>query len=124
MTMNEQETTAFVRKLMTAFAERTGLVGGQAPTRYLWTDAFAVCNLLELERRTGDDRYRELALRLVDQVHQVLGRHRADDPKTGWISGLDKQEGEQHPTKGGLRIGKALNERRPDEPMDERLEWD
>ena len=66
MAMNEQETTAFVRKLMTAFAERTGLVGGQAPTRYLWTDAFAVCNLLELERRTGDGTYRELALRLVE----------------------------------------------------------
>ncbi len=124
MVMNEQETTAFVRNLMTAFAERTGLVGGQAPTRYLWTDAFAVCNLLELERRTGDDRYRELALRLVVQVHQVLGRHRADDPRTGWISGLGKQEGEQHPTKGGLRIGKALKERRPDEPMDDRLEWE
>jgi len=72
MAMNEQETTAFVRKLMTAFAERTGLVGGRAPTRYLWTDAFAVCNLLELERRTGDDRYRELALRLVEQVHRGL----------------------------------------------------
>jgi hypothetical protein len=109
---------------MTDFAERTGLIGGQPPTRYLWTDAFAVCNFLELERRTGDATYRELALRLVDQVHHVLGRHRADDPREGWISGLDDKEGERHPTKGALRIGKALNERRPDEPMDERLEWD
>jgi hypothetical protein len=29
-----------------------------------------------------------------------------------------------HPTKGGLRIGKEMNERGPDEPFDERLEWD
>jgi len=124
MAMNEQETTAFVRGLMTDFAERTGLIGERPPTRYLWTDAFAVCNFLELERRTGDKSYRELALRLVDQVHHVLGRHRADDSREGWISGLREEEGEQHPTKGGLRIGKALAERQPDEPMDERLEWD
>ena len=31
-----------------------------------------------------------------------------------------------HPplTKGGLRIGKEMNERRPGDPLDERLEWD
>ena len=65
---------------------------GPPPTvrrRYLWTDAFAVCNFLGLARATGDERYTELALRLVDQVHHVLGRHRADDARTGWISGLD-----------------------------------
>ncbi len=124
MTRGEQETTAFVRNIMTDFAERTCLLSGRPPTRYLWTDAFAVCNFLELERRVGDGTYQELALRLIDQVHHVLGRHRSDDPKKGWISGLGKEEGEQHPTKGGLRIGKSLNERRPDEPMDERLEWD
>ena len=124
MAMAQQETTTFVRDLMKDFAERTGLVGEQPPRRYLWTDAFAVCNFLELEQRTGDTTYRELALRLVDQVHHVLGRHRADDPREGWISGLGEAEGEQHPTKGGFRIGKALNERGPDEPFDERLEWD
>ena len=124
MPMSEQETTAFLRETMTSFAERTGLVGGAAPTRYLWTDAFAVCNFLELERRTGNGTYEELAMRLVEQVHGVLGRHRADDPRKGWISGLDEDDGAQHPTKGGLRIGKPLNERQPDEPMDESLEWD
>jgi hypothetical protein len=124
MVMSEQATTAWVRQVMTAFAERTGLVGGSTPTRYLWTDAFAVCNFLELEGRTGDGRYRALALRLVDQVHRVLGRHRADDPRTGWISGLREEDGATHPTLGGLRIGKPLNERRPDEPLDDRLEWD
>jgi len=33
-------------------------------------------------------------------------------------------EGQRHPTIGGLRIGKEMNERRSDEPLDERLEWD
>ena len=79
MAMCDPETTTFVRDLMTDFAERTGLVGERAPRRYLWTDAFAVCNFLELERLTGDADYRELALRLVEQVHHVLGRHRLDD---------------------------------------------
>jgi hypothetical protein len=124
MVIGDQQTTSFVRDLMKDFAERTGLVGERAPTRYLWTDAFAVCNFLELDRCTGDKTYRELALRLVDQVHHVLGRHRPDDPKEGWISALSEEEGERHPTKGGLRIGKALDERRPGEPLDERLEWD
>ncbi|MCX6670283.1 MAG: hypothetical protein NTV25_10860 [Methanothrix sp.] len=63
-------------------------------------------------------------MRLVDQVHHTLGRHCDDDSRRGWISGLDEQEGERHQTKGGLRIGKRLNERRPNEPSDERLEWD
>ena len=64
------------------------------------------------------------ALQLVDQVHQTLGRHREDDSRTGWISGLDEEEGRKHPTHGGLRIGKELNERKPRDPFDERLEWD
>ena len=61
---------------------------------------------------------------LIDQVHQVLGRYRADDVRQGWISGLDEETGQRHPTRGGLRIGKPLKERQPGEPIDERLEWD
>ena len=38
--------------------------------------------------------------------------------------GLSEEEGEQHPTCGGLRIGKRLNERGPHQRADERLEWD
>jgi hypothetical protein len=110
--------------LMASYAERTGLTSEHAQRRYLWTDAFAVCNLLGLARATGDERYQELALRLVDRVHHVLGRHRSDDPRRGWISGLDGREGERHPTRGGLRIGKRLGERAIDEAFDERLEWD
>ena len=66
--------------LMEDFAERTELVSGFHPQRYLWTDAFAVCNFLGLAQTTGDERYTELALRLVDQVHHTLGQHCSDDP--------------------------------------------
>ncbi len=121
----ENASRSFVRDIMTEFADVTGLSTAQkVPRRYLWTDAFAVCNFLELYRQTGEEKYKDLALRLVDQVHNILGRHREDDPRTGWISGLDEQEGEMHPTKGGLRIGKKINERKPADPYDERLEWD
>jgi hypothetical protein len=110
--------------LMDDFAEVTGVSGKMRPRRYLWTDAFAVCNFLGLYRQTGVDRYLNLARELIDQVHHDLGRHRDDDPRRGWISGLSEQEGEQHPTCGGLRIGKPLKERKPNERPDSRLEWE
>src|SRR5512140_3515204 len=102
---------------MEGFAARTGLTSDAPDRRYLWTDAFAVCNFLGLGE-TG------LALRLIDRVHHTLGRHRPDDPRTGGISGLSVAEGEAHPTRGGLRIGKPLPERGAREPFDERREWD
>ena len=109
---------------MADYAERTGLTtGSHAPQRYLWTDSFAVCNFLELFHQTGVERYKQKAFTLVDQVHTILGRHRDDDPRNGWISGLE-EEGKLHPTVGGLRIGKKFNERQSGEPYDERLEWD
>ena len=95
---------------MLAFAERTGLASGRPSQRYLWTDAFAVCNFLGLRDATGEERYAELALRLVDDVHWMLGRHRSDDLRRGWISGLGEDGGAAHPTRGGLRIGKELPE--------------
>jgi hypothetical protein len=103
--------------LMQAFAERTGLTGAQPPRRYLWTDAFAVCNFLGLGEQA-------LAARLVDQVHAVLGTHREDDDRTGPLSGLDAVGARRHPTQGGLRIGKPLPERATDAPYDARLEWE
>ena len=83
-----------------------------------------MCNYLGLARSTGHERHAALARRLVNQVHGVLGRHRDDDPRSGWISGLAGDEAERHPTRGGLRIGKPLPERTPQERLDERLEWD
>jgi hypothetical protein len=110
---------------MAEFATLTGLSPpGKAQRRYLWTDAFAVCNFLELYRRTREAQYKQLALQLVDQVHTVLGRYREDDPRSGWISGLNEQEGSLHPTRGALRIGKKLQERGSDKIFDEQLEWE
>jgi hypothetical protein len=124
MTVEAQAPDRLARHLMDEFAEDTGLSGAKPPRRYLWTDAFAVCNFLGLHRQSGEGRYLDLALHLVDQVHHVLGRHRADDPRRGWIGGRSEREGEQHPTRGGLRIGKRLPERAPGDPFDARLEWD
>jgi len=111
--------------IMLDFALTTGLEpNGELPKRYLWTDAFAVCNFLSLYHKTDNPEWMDRALRLIHQVHHVLGKHRSDDPRTGWISGLSAEGGEIHPTIGGLRIGKRLNERNFHEPYDERLEWD
>jgi hypothetical protein len=110
---------------MVEFARLTGLLPASTPPRrYLWTDAFAVCNFLGLYQETGRKEFKNLALQLVDQVHSVLGRRRDDDHRTGWISGLGEEDGRLHPTKGGLRIGKPLKEREPADPLDEGLEWD
>ncbi|HEX8108014.1 MAG TPA: hypothetical protein VF516_09820 [Kofleriaceae bacterium] len=103
--------------LMASFAERSGLIDARPQRRYLWTDAFAVCNFLELGQL-------DLARALVGSVHHELGRHRPGGARRGWLSGLGDADGEAHPTLGGLRIGKPLPERGDGEPLDERLEWD
>ncbi len=101
------------RELMAEFAERTGLTSQRPEQRYLWTDAYAVGNFLALDRK-------DLARKLVDRVHNTLGRHRGDDGRRGWLS----HAGEARPTLGGLRIGKGLPERAPSERYDPQLEWD
>lgn len=123
--MIPDDTGAIAAQLMSTFATRTGLSpAALRPRRYLWTDAFAVCNFFELFARAGDQTHRRYAVELIDQVHQVLGRYRNDDTRSGWISGLDDETGRYRPTAGGLRIGKPLKERAAGEPIDERLEWD
>lgn len=111
-------------ELMLAFAERTGLASGREPRRYLWTDAFAVANFLELAHLSADPTLAQLAARLIEQVHHTLGRHRPDSSRAGWLSGLAAEEGARHPTRAGLRIGKPLPEREAGASFDERLEWD
>ena len=116
--------------LMQKFGDQTGLTSAKEPRRYLWTDAYAVCNYVALSEhssesgRRADTSYLEHAIMLVEQVHTVLGRHRADDSREGWISGLDEAIGSQYPTAGGLRIGKPLPERGEQEPYDDQSEWD
>jgi len=71
-------------RLMTEFARLSGLApASDRPRRYLWTDAFAVCNFLGLYQQTNDETWKNLSLLLVDQVHRILGRHRADDAREG-----------------------------------------
>lgn len=94
--------------LMRGLAEDTGLDGGGAERRSWWTDVFALCNFLGLARATHESHYLDLARRLVDRVHHVLGRHRPDDVRSGWISGLSERDGAAHPTLGGLCIGAAV----------------
>lgn len=107
---------------MNAFAESTGLtVTSHPPRRYLWTDAFAVCNFLELYKQTKKLEYLLLARKLVDQVHRTLGKDREGNI---WLSGLNEEEAKLHPTLGGLRIGKPLDERPVDEPFNSQLEWE
>ncbi len=118
------ERTTEAMKLMTSFLERTGAVGRGPQVRYLWTDAFAVHNLIALSSATRKPDLLRQARALVDRVHHTLGRHRPDDTRSGWISGASEAEGGAHPTRGGLRIGKRLPERAPGEPPDEEREWE
>jgi hypothetical protein len=110
--------------LMRAYAARTGLSTNRLERRYLWTDAFAVCNLGALGQRLDDSSHLGLALELIDRVHHTLGRHRVDDQRQGWLSGLSDENAKRHPTRGGLRIGKPLPERLAAEDCDASIEWE
>jgi len=81
--------------------------------RYLWTDAFGVINLLTMHKQftiagggTDDTRYLALARRLIETVHDVLGRTR--DNRSRLPGATDA-----NPLGGGLRIGKT-DEHGPD----------
>ncbi|KAI1143629.1 hypothetical protein F5Y05DRAFT_401030 [Hypoxylon sp. FL0543] len=71
--------------------------------RYLWTDAFGVINFVTLSREKkgphSQKLYLELAKKLADTVHSVLGRTRDGSSR---LPGATDEE----PLKGGLRIGK------------------
>src|SRR5947207_4495827 len=95
--------------ILEGFALSSGLTSAAQPRRYLWTDAFAVMTWVGLFERSGERRFLDLARRLVDQVHEVLGAHRGDSA---------------HPTARGLRIGKPLREREAHEPYDPEQEWE
>ncbi|MEA2114534.1 MAG: hypothetical protein U9P36_04005 [Thermodesulfobacteriota bacterium] len=49
--MTEKE--AKLQEIMDDFCNRTGLTAGShSPKRYLWTDAYSVCNFLEIFQQT------------------------------------------------------------------------
>jgi len=103
------DAAAVAARLMAEFAMRTGLCpGAQEQRRYLWTDAFAVCNFLELFQRTSDQQYRRCAEKLIDQVHSVLGQYRNDDARHRWISGLDD---EGRPFEGRISMRQGVTRR-------------
>ena len=68
--------------------------------RYLWTDAFGVVNFITLHKETGSPVYLLFARRLVQTVHDVLGRARDGGARLPAAS-------DEHPLSGGLRIGKV-----------------
>lgn len=111
-------------QLMNRFYVRSGLsYKSLVDDRYLWTDAFAVFNYITLFYCTHDIKYYRYTENLIKHVHDKLGRHRTDDSRIGWISGLDEEEGRLHPTRGGLRIGKKFNERSPGKIYNANEEW-
>ncbi|KAL3495457.1 hypothetical protein BJX62DRAFT_233450 [Aspergillus germanicus] len=76
--------------------------------RYLWTDAYGVLTLLTLHRETSrsaetesatENVYLTLAARLIDTVHDILGRTRDGSSRLPGAS-------DNNPLGGGLRIGK------------------
>lgn len=64
---------AYVMKKL-AFMERRSIF--PHGLRYLWTDAFGVCNYLTLYHSTSERRYLDRAQSLVADVDRVLGRRR------------------------------------------------
>ncbi|KZT69181.1 hypothetical protein DAEQUDRAFT_281192 [Daedalea quercina L-15889] len=74
--------------------------------RYLWTDAFGVLNFITLGTLAANPTYTTLAARLIDRVHDVLGRTRDGTQRLPGASNA-------HPLRGGLRIGKPGDEDDP-----------
>ncbi len=123
---NNKTNLKFAHELMDSYLIRTGIKGsaGNARQRYLWTDAIAVHSCFALYHYLNDNAYYNYALDLINKVHSILGKHRPDDSRTGWISGLPEEEGNKHPTSGGLRIGKRLPERSDYEDYNPSIEWE
>uniref|UniRef100_A0A914P600 Uncharacterized protein n=1 Tax=Panagrolaimus davidi TaxID=227884 RepID=A0A914P600_9BILA len=71
--------------------------------RYLWTDAFGVCNYLTLFKETKNQNFLKQASILIDEVHNILGKSRDGSKRLS-------NSTDEHPLNGGLRIGKPENE--------------
>jgi len=75
--------------------------------RYLWTDSFGVCNYITLYCETGEEKYLDQADALIRDVHETLGKDRKLKNRLG-------SSDDEHPLRGGLRIGKEHEEGHPD----------
>jgi hypothetical protein len=73
-------------------------------SRYLWTDAFGVCNYLNLYYETQDQSYLNMATALIQNVHDTLGKDRS-------LKNRLNNSTDDHPLLGGLRIGKKKEEK-------------
>jgi len=80
---------------------------GDNKSRYLWTDAFGVCNYISMYYESGNKQYLDQADTLIQNVHDVLGKDRAGQKRLG-------NSTDAEPLKGGLRIGKIHEEDHPD----------
>jgi len=69
-------------------------------SRYLWTDAFGVCNYITLYCETKDQIYLDQADALIKDVHDTLGKDRSLKERLG-------KSTDARPLLGGLRIGKV-----------------
>ena len=122
--MSRNATNALVLEIMQDYARLTGLAPANAhPRRYLWTDAFAVCNYLEL---FAGPMMKPIGIWLyASSIRCIIpsaGTAKTIPDAAGSAALMSRRVSGIRP--GGLRIGKQLNERRPDEPPNERLEWD
>lgn len=81
-----------------------------APSRYLWSDAFGVCNLLSLHYASKEEGaagtptssiWIDMADVLINDVHNTLGKNRSLTKRLGNAT-------DEHPLLGGLRIGKVI----------------
>jgi hypothetical protein len=72
-------------------------------SRYLWTDAYGVCNYITLYCETKDPMHLDQADALIKDVHDTLGKNRSLTRRLG-------DSTDQHPLRGGLRIGKVDEE--------------
>ena len=123
--MQQTGRDTIARDTMLRFAQKTGLAPGSgSPVRYLWTDAYAVCNFLELHRRTNDGNYLKSATDLVGQVHETLAGTVKMTAGKGGSAGCRKRKAVFTLQQAGLRIGKTRPDRRQHVSADADLEWD
>ncbi|VDP11734.1 unnamed protein product [Soboliphyme baturini] len=72
-------------------------------SRYLWTDAYGVANYLTLYCETKNDTFLARARKLIETVHDSLGKTRDSSKRLGSAT-------DDRPLLGGLRIGKPKDE--------------